>query len=75
MLAIELPADVEARLEALARATGRTEASHAREAILEYLEDLEDARIAEKRLAEHLASEEEAIPLEVLVERDARGEA
>ena len=75
MLAIELPADVEARLEALARATGRTGASHAREAILEYLEDLEDARIAEKRLAEHLASGEEAIPLEVLVERDARGEA
>ena len=66
MLAIELPADVEARLEALAKATGRTKACHAREAILEHLEAL---RNAERRLAEHRASGEEAVPLETLLER------
>ena len=42
MLAIRLPAEVESRLEALARATGRTKTFYAREAILEHLDDLED---------------------------------
>jgi RHH-type rel operon transcriptional repressor/antitoxin RelB len=50
MLAIRLPADIEARLEALAKATGRTKTYYAREAILEHLEDLEDTFLAEKTL-------------------------
>ena len=40
MLAIRLPADVEERLDRLAKATGRTKTFHAREAILEYLDEL-----------------------------------
>jgi len=50
MLGIRLPADIEARLEALAKATGRTKTFYAREAILEYLDDLEDLYLAEQRL-------------------------
>ena len=42
MLAIRLPSDVEKRLAALAAKTGRTKTFYAREAILEYLDDLED---------------------------------
>ena len=50
MLAIRLPADIEKRLEQLAKATGRTKTFYAREAILEHLDDLEDTYIGEKRL-------------------------
>lgn len=42
MLALRLPTEVERRLSALANATGRTKSFHAREAILEHLDDLED---------------------------------
>lgn len=60
MLAIRLPKDVEDRLEALARQTGRTKTYYARQAILEYLDDLEDYYLAVARLEENLPS----IPLE-----------
>ena len=49
MLAIRLPESIEERLNALARETGRTKTSLAREAILEYLDDLEDFYLAEAR--------------------------
>ena len=52
MLAIRLPADIEERLEHLAKATGRTKTFYAREAILQHLEDLEDLYLAEQRLIE-----------------------
>jgi RHH-type rel operon transcriptional repressor/antitoxin RelB len=50
MLALRLPDDIEKRLEALARKTGRTKSFYAREAILRHLEDLEDAHLARERL-------------------------
>lgn len=49
MLALRLPAEVERRLEELARKTGRTKSYYAREAIIEHIEDLEDAYLAEER--------------------------
>lgn len=49
MLAIRLPEDIEARLTALAAETGRTKTTLAREAIVEYLDDLEDFYLAEAR--------------------------
>ena len=52
MLTIRLPADIEERLEQLAKATGRTKTFYAREAILRHLEDLEDLYLAEQSLAE-----------------------
>lgn len=60
MLAIRLPNEIEARLEALAKATGRTKTYYAREAILEHLEDLEDIYLAEQTL-ERLQRGEEAV--------------
>ncbi|MGM0695077.1 MAG: type II toxin-antitoxin system RelB family antitoxin [Pseudomonadota bacterium] len=50
MLALRLPSEIEERLEALAKATGRTKSFYAREAILEHLDDLEDIYLAEKAL-------------------------
>jgi len=52
MLTIRLPADIEERLEDLAKATGRTKTFYAREAILRHLEDLEDLYLAEQSLTE-----------------------
>ena len=41
MLALRLPEDIERRLEALAKRSGRSKSFYAREAILEHLDDLE----------------------------------
>lgn len=64
MLAIRLPAEIEARLAALAKATGRTKTFYVREAILEHLEGLEDLYLAEQRLADNRAGRSKSIPLE-----------
>ena len=69
MLAIRLPKEIEARLEALAAATGRTKTFYAREAILEYIEDLEDMYLAEQRLIEICAGRTETIPLEDVMKK------
>ena len=47
MLAIRLPAELERRLDALAKRTGRSKSYYARAAIVEYLSTLEGNRIAE----------------------------
>ena len=49
MLAIRLPDSIESRLNTLASETGRTKTALAREAIVEYIEDLEDYYLAEAR--------------------------
>lgn len=49
MLAIRLPKAIETRLTALAAETGHTKTALAREAILEYIDDLEDYYLAEAR--------------------------
>jgi RHH-type rel operon transcriptional repressor/antitoxin RelB len=69
MLAIRLPQSIEKRLEKLARRTGRTKTFYVREAILQHLEDLEDVYLAETRLERIRSGEEEAIPLENVIER------
>lgn len=65
MIAVRLPEEIEKRLEALARKTGRSKAFYAREAIVEHIEDLEDYYLALKRLHKGL----EAIPLEEMERR------
>ncbi len=50
MLAIRLDPEIEQRLDALAKRTGRTKTFYAREAILEHLDDLEDIYLATRRL-------------------------
>ncbi len=69
MLAIRLPADIEDRLDRLAKATGRTKTFYAREAILEHLDDLEDLYFAERRLNDNRAGKSRTYTLEE-VERD-----
>lgn len=69
MLAIRLPADVEQRLDALAKATGRTKTYYAREAILEHIDDLEDLYLAEQRLIDLKSGKSQTVPLEDLMKR------
>lgn len=46
MLALRLPPEIEKRLDALAKKTGRSKSFYAREAILRHLEDIEDQLLA-----------------------------
>lgn len=69
MLALRLPPEIEARLDALAKRTGRSKSYHAREAILEHLDDLEDAYLAEQRLTDLRMGRSDAIPLAEVMKR------
>lgn len=64
MVEIELSAADEARLDALARATGRDKAFHVREAILDRLDDLEDLYVSERRLADNRAGRSRTFSLD-----------
>lgn len=64
MLAIRLPDSIEKRLAKLAKRTGRTKTFYAREAILRYIEDLEDVYEAEGILERIRSGKEKTIPLE-----------
>lgn len=50
MLSVRLEPEIMERLKLLADKTGRTKSFYAREAILRYLEDMEDTFIAIERL-------------------------
>ena len=50
MLAIRISHDIENRLQQLAQKTGRTKTYYAKEAILRFLEDMEDEYLALSRL-------------------------
>lgn len=65
MLAINIPPDIEVRLTELAAKAGRSREHVVQEALLTYLEDLEDAFIA----IERLKSGGRRIPLEEVMER------
>lgn len=69
MLSLRLPKEIEERLDALAKKTGRTRSSLAREAILEHLDDLEDYFLAEKRLEDIRAGRSKTVPLEEVMKR------
>lgn len=69
MLALRLPPDIEARLDELARRTGRSKSFYARQAILEHLDDLEDIYLAEKRLEELRRGESDTVSLAELMTR------
>lgn len=69
MLAIRLPEEIDKRLAALSKATGRTKTYYAREAILEHLDDLEDIYLAEQELAEIRAGRGTTVSLEDVMKR------
>ena len=64
MLTLRLPAEMESRLEALAKTTGRAKSFYAKEAIIEYLDDLEDWYRAAKVLEDIRSGREETVPFE-----------
>lgn len=69
MLALRLPAEIEERLDALAKATGRSKSYYAREAILQHLEDLEDVYLAEQRLIDHRKGRGETVSMDEMRQR------
>ncbi|MDE0680998.1 MAG: DUF6290 family protein [Gammaproteobacteria bacterium] len=66
MVSIRLPADVEARLERLAKRTGRSKSFFAREAVIEKIEELEDVHLAEQVLDRIRAGKEEVLTAEAM---------
>jgi RHH-type rel operon transcriptional repressor/antitoxin RelB len=64
MLAIRLPDKIEKRLARLAKQTGRTKTYYAREAIVQYLDDLEDIYFAQKELEAIRSGRSKTVPLE-----------
>ena len=67
MLALRLPPEIEARLDELAKRTGRSKSFYAREAILEHLDNLEDVYLAEKRLEDVRSGRSDTVSLEELM--------
>lgn len=69
MLALRLTADIEARLDRLAKLTGRTKSYYAREAILAHLDDLEDVYLAQQRLEVLRRGESDTVTLDDLLKQ------
>ena len=66
MLALRLPEDIERRLEALARRSGRSKSFYAREAILEHLDNLEASYLSDEILKRVESGEEKTLTLDEL---------
>ena len=64
MIVVRLPTALEERLATLAEETGRTKSYHVREALEEYIQDMEDDCIAEKRLEDIRAGRSRTYTLE-----------
>jgi RHH-type rel operon transcriptional repressor/antitoxin RelB len=62
MLSILLPEELEERLERLAVRTGRSTTFHVQEALVQYLDDLEDFYLAEDVLTMLGRADEKAFP-------------
>ena len=67
MLAIRLPIEIETRLDNLAKSTGRTKTYYAREAILEYIGDLEDVYMAQQRMEDIRSGKTKTIPFDEIL--------
>lgn len=63
MLTLQLPENVERRLEALAASTGVSANAHAERAIADYLGDLEDYEAADRETGEVRAGRSATVPL------------
>lgn len=63
-ISIQLPEDLDTRLDELAATSGRPKSDYILEALNEYIGDLEDIQIAEQRLADHRAGRTTAVTLE-----------
>ncbi len=63
MLAIRLPPEIEERLTALAKKTGRTKTFYATQAILEKIKDLEEYYAGEAAYREYVAEGRKSRPI------------
>lgn len=66
-MSLRLPAEVETRLAALAALTGRSKTFYATEAIVEHIDDMEDAHLSRDILTRVRAGTEGTIPLSALL--------
>ena len=66
MLAVRLDAETEARLNNLAAQTHRTKSFYVKQALLEYLDDIEDIYIGQKRVEDLRAGKDELVSFEDL---------
>ena len=66
-MSLRLPAEVEDRLSALAALTGRSKTFYATEAIVEHIDDLEDAHLSAAVRARVRAGTEATMPLNALL--------
>ncbi len=64
---IRLPQDIENRLEQLSAKTGRTKSFYVKQAVCEYLDDLEDIYLAERRLANIRAGRTKTVSLDKIM--------
>ena len=60
-LTLRLPDDINHRLDTLAAATGRTKTYYAREALEQYIENMEDVYLAEAALERHRKANSQTI--------------
>jgi RHH-type rel operon transcriptional repressor/antitoxin RelB len=67
MLAIRLDKELESRLSAAAKRSGRTKTALARKAIEEYIDELEDLALLEEALADYDPSQN--VPMEEVIRR------
>jgi len=66
-MSLRLPVDVESRLTALSALTGRSKTFYAVEAIIEHIDDLEDAHLSAEILARVRVGTEGRVPLNDLL--------
>jgi RHH-type rel operon transcriptional repressor/antitoxin RelB len=66
MLALRLPDEIDRRLAALAKRTGRSKSFYAREAILEHLDDLEAQYLSDQILKRVQEGKEQTYTLDEL---------
>ncbi len=66
MLALRLPEEIERRLAALAKRTGRSKSFYAREAILEHLDNLEAEYLSDQVLKRVQEGQEQTYTLDEL---------
>lgn len=69
MLFVRLPIDIDGRLTALAKTTSRPKSFYVREALVKYLDDMEDLYLAEQRLFDVHAGRSQTVPLEEVLKR------
>ena len=67
MSLLELPADIETHLDALAKVKGYSKSYHACQAILDYLDDVDDLRLAEQEMEEVGAGRSVPLTLDVVM--------